>query len=102
MSHPNLELYKKYVCDFTEYIKLHEIIDLGIFQSEFPNKQDIVILVELKPLLTKRPYFFLLSQRSKKRVELSFGNSVEEVMESIKTGQELDYMVTNVGDMIQI
>ena len=47
LRHPNIDLYKQFVSDYIEYIKIYEIKDFGCLQKEFSNKQDTGILIKM-------------------------------------------------------
>lgn len=97
---PNIDVYKQFVSDYIDYIKVYEVKNLGKLNKEFTNKQDIAILIELKALLNPHPYFTIISQRSKKQLIVN-GETAEGILSDINNS-DLDYIGIMAGDMITL
>lgn len=96
----NPSIFKKYASDYIEYIKVHEIKDLGHLKSEFTNRQDKAVLIELKTLLNSLIWYFIISQRTDKVLLVNLDKD-EDFRESIING-ELDYFSTNLKYDIKV
>ena len=59
----NIDLYKNYVSDYLEYIRIHKIDFLGGFERYYTNKQDVQMLIEIS-MITGSQSFFIISQRT--------------------------------------
>ncbi len=94
------EIYKEYVAEYIEYIKIYEIPQEGCIKSEFPNVQDLAVMVEIKPLFLSKSYHTVISQRSNKQLIVNLDEG-ENFRDNIINGS-LDYLVVNIGSTIQI
>ena len=88
----SFDVFKGYVKDYLELIRIHSVEDERKFQSFFPNKQEVLSLIEIKPRITGNDsIYFILSQRSYKMLFVSPTEKKGDILKQIQAGKYQPY-----------